>query len=319
MTQKNYRIKNFPISFFAVSMGLTGLVISLQKASVLININKLIIINFLYIDLLIFTILSLIYLNKFVKFKNEVKKEFNNPIKINFFPSFSISLILFSISFLDINLEISKYFWLTGTILHLFFTLSIISAWIQKQTFKIQHMNPSWFIPAVGNILIPIAGIYHFSPEISWFFFSVGLILWLILMVIFFNRIFFHDPLPEKLLPTLFILIAPPAIGFISYYKIVNEINDFAKILYFFALFISILIFFQAKIFKNIKYYLSWWAYSFPIASISIASFIMYQVNKITLYKYLHFFFLLFLIILVLFLSYKTIKQALKRKICVEE
>jgi len=47
--------------------------------------------------------------------------------------------------------------------------------------------------------------------------FAVGFILWCVLFTVIMNRIIFHNPLPQKLLPTLFILIAPPAIGFISY------------------------------------------------------------------------------------------------------
>lgn len=68
----------------------------------------------------------------------------------------------------------------------------------------------SWI---VGSIIIPIAGVKHGFVELSWFFFSVGLIFWLILLVIVLYRMFFHAPIAEKLMPTLFILFAPPAIG----------------------------------------------------------------------------------------------------------
>jgi len=52
--------------------------------------------------------------------------------------------------------------------------------------------------------------------ELSWFFFSVGLIMWAVMFTIIMNRIIFHNPLPQKLMPTLFILIAPPAVALIS-------------------------------------------------------------------------------------------------------
>jgi tellurite resistance protein len=118
-------------------------------------------------------------------------------------------------------------------------------------------MNPAWFIPAVGNILVPIVGIIHAPAEISWFFYSIGFFFWIILLIIFFNRIIFHSPLPEKLLPTLFILIAPPAVGFVSLVKLTGEVGDFSKILYYFGLFLTLLLMFQFNIFKKIKFYLS--------------------------------------------------------------
>ena len=107
---------------------------------------------------------------------------------------------------------------------------------MEKDKFQITHMSPAWFIPPVGSMVVPVAGVEHYAHEPLWFFFSLGLMFWVILLVIFFNRIIFHNPLPNKLLPTLFILIAPPAIGFISYVKLTGGLNEFGRILYYFAL-----------------------------------------------------------------------------------
>jgi tellurite resistance protein len=40
--------------------------------------------------------------------------------------------------------------------------------------------------------------------------------MWAVMFTIIMNRIVFHNPLPQKLMPTLFILIAPPAVALIS-------------------------------------------------------------------------------------------------------
>ena len=61
------------------------------------------------------------------------------------------------------------------------------------------------------------AGVHLVSPEIFWFFFSIGLVFWLVLLAIVLYRLFFHEHLPARLAPTLFILLAPPSVGFITY------------------------------------------------------------------------------------------------------
>ena len=104
-------------------------------------------------------------------------------------------------------------------------------------------MNPSWFIPIVGNILVPIAGVPLGYTDISWFFFSIGIVFWPVLLTIIFYRIIFHPALPGKLIPTFFILIAPPAVGFLSYMKLTGEMDNFARILYFSGLFFTLLVF----------------------------------------------------------------------------
>jgi tellurite resistance protein len=181
-------------------------------------------------------------------------------------------------------------------------------------------MNPSWFIPAVGNILIPVSGVVHFNKELSWFFFSFGLLFWLILLVIFFYRVFFHEPLSEKLFPTLFILIAPPAVGFIAYFKLTGELNDFSKILYYFAAFLTFLLFSQYQMFRRMnKFYLSWWAYSFPLASISIANALMFHETHFVFYKYFYLTLMIFLALLIGWITFKTIQSVLNHEICIEE
>lgn len=317
--KENCRIKCFPISFFSVILGMSGFTIAFQKAEEILKIPIHISSYILLITIIFFILISILYLTKIILFRNKVKEEFNHPIKLSFFPTFSISLLLLSIAFLDINIDISKYLRISGTLIHFVFTLKIISIWIQDIKFDIKHMNPAWFIPAVGNILVPIAWVSHGFIEISWFFYSIWLFFWIILLIIFFNRIIFHHPLPEKLLPTLFILIAPPAIGFISFVKLTWEINEFTKILYYFWLFLVFLLFSQIKIFKKIKFYLSWWAYSFPIAWISIASILMFKETNFDTLKYISLLLFWLTNIIILLLLFKTFIAILKKEICIEE
>ena len=313
------RIKYFPISFFSVILGLAGFTIAFQKTERILDFPLRLSPYILGLSLVTFGIISAIYLVKIIAFGEEVAREFNSPIKLSFFPTFSISLLLMSIAFLPINMAVSKYLWIFGAIIHFIFTIKIISIWIQHTKFQIAHMNPAWFIPAVGNILVPVAGVNHLSSEISWFFFSIGLIFWIILLVIFFNRVIFHDPIPEKLLPTMFILIAPPAVGFISSVKLLGEVSDFGRVLYYFALFMAILLFSQVNALKRSRFYLSWWAYSFPIAALTIASMLFYQETNYPFLKILSYSFFALLSYVIFLLLAKTIGAIANKEICVEE
>jgi len=317
--KKEFRLNNFPISFFSIILGLSGFSIAFQKAEEILGMPTNLSYYFLILTVIIFAIISLIYLFKNFKFQDEVSKEFNHPIKLNFFPTFSISFLLLSVGFLAEDMIISKYLWIFGSSIHFLFTIKIISIWIQHTKFEINHMNPAWFIPAVGNILVPVAGINHFSSEISWFFFSIGFFFWIALFVIFMNRIIFHKPLPEKLLPTLFILIAPPAVGFISLVKLTGEVNYFSKLSYYFALFLTILLFSQINLFRKIKFYLSWWAYSFPISAITIASISMFHETDILVFKYLAWTLFGILNSIIILLLIRTINSIFKKEICVAE
>ncbi|MGL1930899.1 MAG: SLAC1 anion channel family protein [Desulfotalea sp.] len=313
------RLKEFPVSFFSIVMGLSGLTIAWEKTVTICDLPYLIHYPFLILTIAVFSFISFCYILKIIRYKEAVGNELKHPIKLSFFPTISISCLLLSVALLHIVPQIAKFLWIIGTILHFTLLLFVLNSWVNHAHFKIQHLNPAWFIPAVGNVLVPIAGTTFGYYEISWFFFSVGILFWLLLLTIIFNRILFHDPLPAKLEPTLFILIAPPAIGFLSYIKLHQGIDDFAKILYYLGLFFTFFLLTQVPRLLKIPFFLSAWAYSFPMAAITISSWVMFENTGFPLFKILALIFLGMLTFIVVLLSVKTIQAIINKKICLPE
>ncbi|PIE45261.1 MAG: C4-dicarboxylate ABC transporter [Gammaproteobacteria bacterium] len=315
---ENNRLMYFPIAFFPMVMGLAGLSIATQQAEKSLGIVSVLGTLFGLVTLGVFAVVATLYVLKFKRYRQAVNQEFNHPIKLHFFPAISIGLLLLGGVFLPLCKPLSFVLWSLGAILHLVFTLKIVSLWMHHQQFEFNHMNPSWFLPAVGNVIAPIAGVAHAPIEISWFFFSVGLIFWVLLLVIFFNRVIFHPMLPPQLLPTLFILLAPPAIGFIAYLRLVGQLDAFAYILYFFALFTLMLLIVQYKVFIKLPFFMSWWAYSFPSAAMTIATFIMAQQSGQGFFYGLAWLLYVALFALIILLLKRTYLGIKNRKICVE-
>ncbi len=313
------RLEHFPISFFAMVMGLSGLTIAWEKAQHVFQVDLKITPVLVGVTTLVFVALALVYGTKLVRHKDAVAKELRHPIKLNFFPAISISLLLLSIAFLPISSTVGEPLWVLGAALHLGFTLYVVSVWIHHEHFEIHHLNPAWFIPAVGNVLVPVAGISLGYVDVSWFFFSTGLLFWLMLLTVIFYRVLFHNPIPEKLMPTLFILIAPPAVGFIAYLKLNGELDAFARVLYFAGLFFTLLLFTQIRRFAKLQFFLSWWAYSFPVAAITIATLLMHELTGTAFYLYAGSFLLLALTALVGMLLIRTAAAVRKGGICVPD
>lgn len=313
------RISNFPVAFFSMVMGLAGLTIAWQKAQHVFAIYLPLDAPLLATTLSVFLLFVAVYLAKSMISFGSVLNELKNPVKLHFFPTISISMLLLSIAFLSFDMSTSLYLWIAGSLMQLMFTLYVVDAWIQRESFEVQHLNPAWFIPAVGNVLVPVAGVQLGFVEISWFYFSIGMLFWSILLTIIFNRIMFHHPIQEKLLPTLFILIAPPAVGFIAYLQLNGELDAFARFLYFSSVFLTLVMVTQFKRFMKLEFFLTWWAYSFPLAAVTVASLFMFEASGVIMYRYIGATLLFVLTIIVTILAVKTIDAVLARKICVEE
>lgn len=314
------RLKNFPVSFLSIVLGLAGFTVVLQKTEEMYHLHHAFSYIFAFISMVLLLIIAYVYILKIFKYPGDVWAEFNNPVKINFFPIIAKIILLSSIILLGYNMQtMSKVTWFAGSVLQLIFSLVILTLWMHKQHFEMKHISPALFIPIVGNILVPITGSVHFQHEVSWFFFSIGLILWIIFTTIVFNRIIFHDPLQDRLIPTFLILMAPSAIGFIAYVKLTGSIDVFAKLLYYFSLFMFFVFIVQVPYFSRIKFYLSSWAYSFPLDAFTIATIFMYQKTGIAFFGYLAVVELIILVLIIFYLSYRTLRGIARKEICVEE
>lgn len=198
-------------------------------------------------------------------------------------------------------------------------TLLVMHSWIHHDHYRLEHANPSWFIPVVGNIIAPITGAKLGFIEISWFFFGVGIVFWLVLLTIIINRLIFHEALPARFKPMLFILLAPPSIGFVSYSSLVPELTDFSRILISVALFTAILLALNINQFRKSGFFLSSWAYSFPVAAFNVALFRYAELTLSPIGFYIGVALLGGLTLLVLWLSFNTLKAIKAGEICKPE
>ncbi len=94
MTDSEFRLPYFPASFFGMVMGVTGLSIALLavKTSETLMAGQAV----LAVATLLFIGLLVSYLLKVVRFPDAVQAEVRHPVKMNFVPAISISLILLS-------------------------------------------------------------------------------------------------------------------------------------------------------------------------------------------------------------------------------
>ncbi len=311
------RLQFFPVSFFAMIMGLSGLTLAWHKGEKALGIALPVGHAIGLFTLALFAILLFAYGLKFLRYPKAVMGELNHPVMMAFFPTISISFLLMAQCMLPLWRTFAFVLWVIGTVLHLVLSLHVVRSWIHHTKFQVGHLNPAWFIPAVGNVIVPLGAAAFGYMELGWFFFAVGISFWVILLVIVFNRMLFHEPLPAMLLPTLFILIAPPAVGFLSYFGLVKELDAFGRVLYYLALFFTLLMAIEAPRFARLPFFLSWWAYSFPSAAITAATFLMATLTGSAFLGRLAVVLLVLLSLLLLLLLVKTVQAALAGKICV--
>ncbi|THD76459.1 C4-dicarboxylate ABC transporter [Thalassobius vesicularis] len=317
--QATNRLEHYPVTFFSTIMGMTGLALALHAADTAWGFGHMPAKAVYFVAMAMFVLVSVFYLAKAAKYPQAVRHEWNHPVRLAFFPAISISLLLLAAASLTQAPAMAAPLWWAGMALQGVLTIAVVSGWIGARAFQTGHLNPAWFIPAVGNVIVPIAGVPLGHPEISWYFMSVGLIFWVVLMTLVVNRLIFHDPLPGRLQPTLVILIAPPAVGMVAWVRLVGDVDSFARILLNGAYLFTLIVAVQLPRIVKLPFAMSFWALSFPFAAVTIASFTYAAKTGSVAHHYLGTGLLAVLVVIIAALVARTAKAMAAGEVCVPE
>jgi len=313
------RLAHYPITFFATVMGMLGLTLALHAGERAYGLTIHASHYALLASAALLVAVSTGYGLKLLTHFRMAAWEWHHPVRLAFFPTISISLILMSIATLAEYPAIAGPLWIFGTALQGVLSLLVISDWIGHRDFKPGHMNAAWFIPAVGNILVPVAGAQLGYTDVSWLFFSGGLLFWVVLLTLVMNRLMFHEPLPARLQPTLVILIAPPAVGFIAWMRLNGELDHLAMFFINAAYVFALIVATQLPKILRLPFALSFWALSFPLAALTIATFLYAAETGSAFHKTLGGGLLALLVVVIAVLVGRTAVAIARHEICQPE
>jgi tellurite resistance protein len=280
-TAEKSSLQHLPVTLFTTVMGLGALTTATECIERHIGVPGYASMVLLTLTSAVWLTLVAAYLTKWIRYPEAVRDELNNPIRLSFFPASSVGLLLITTSLFPYFPGATHVLWWIAVVVQIGFTLLILNRWIHSERFTVEHNSPAWFIPILANLLVPISGAPLGYVEVSYFFFAIGIVFWLPLLAISLNRSFFFAPIPQKLMPSLFILIVPPAIGFIAWTALHGgKLDDFGIVLFYAALFMTLMVISQWRRFVGLPFALTWWAFSFPLASITLAALLYFTLVR---------------------------------------
>lgn len=289
-------VKNFTPSWFASVMGTGILAITSMLYSSHFAILKDIAIILFYFNVALFFILLIPWILRWIYFKQDAIRDIEHPILSNFYATIAIAMLILAADFIVIGkcMLLGEIFWVIGTIFTIFFSLLTPYIVFKGEHVEIHHINPAWFIPPVGLIVIPIAGShilsslsgisYQLVMMLNYFGFGAGFFLYISLMTICMYRFILHTPLPSTLAPTIWINLGPIGAGSVALINLVKyspfvHVKEpffvFTFFLWGFGIWwvlmaIALTIYYIKKI--DLPYAMSWWAFTFPLGAYVAAS-----------------------------------------------
>jgi tellurite resistance protein len=164
--------------------------------------------------------------------------------------------------------------WWTGSVLELAATVWVLGRWLKsKEEGGLQWpaLTPVMFIPIVGNVLAPLAGVHLGATAWATAQMGVGLMLWPIVVTLLCVRMVQAGPLPPKMTPTLFVTVAPPSVLALSLMQL-GAPDSLVWSIWGVSLFFFLLCCTQLDALRTQPFGLPHWGMSFPLAAFSALS-----------------------------------------------
>ncbi len=306
-------VKNFIPSWFASVMGTGIFAISSWMYSVYIPVLKYVAIGLFYLNIIMFFIFLIPWTLRWILFPKDALADLEHPVLSSFYPTIAVAMLVLASDFILIghNIDIAKYFWAFGAIGMLLFSLIVPYYMFKSESIKLDHVNPGWYIPPVGLIVVSIAGsliiphlsgiLYEVAVIINYYCWGSGFFLYLALLAIVIYRFILHHPLPSELSPTIWINLGPIGAGIIALINLVNN-SPFISVkepFYIFSLLfwgfgvwwalmaIIMTIHYVKKL--KLPYGMPWWAFIFPLGAYVASSHMVYNIFQYIIIDYIGF------------------------------
>lgn len=308
VVKKNFSIRNFPIALFSSVMGFAALTIAMRHLENTLHFRAVGSTILMIGTTVIFLLNALFLFARLVGNFAGVQEDFKHPVQRNFLGTISISFLLLSALYVPHASRLAFVLWGIGALFQITLTLIVLTKMMFKKNFEKTHLTPVTFIPVVGNLVVPIAGVHFVGEWINIFFFSIGIFFSIVLMTLMFERMFFSEPLPDMLFPTIFIFLAPPSVSFIALSTIEGALNLFGMILYSIAFFMFLILCGQVKNIFQLPFFISFWSLLFPLGAFTVATVQLYQITAKLFFGIFSGGLLIVLILLSLYLVWRTIR-----------
>jgi tellurite resistance protein len=262
--------RRIQLNLFAVPLGLAGLGGAWAAATAILNAPRWIAESFFLASLVFWAVFTVIYLAERRARLSEYREDREHPgtgPNAAFIPVVGILLTAHWAQLLGPAAP-----WIVGALVAALGVVAVqlLSHWLVGSV-SIDSLHPGYFLPLVAGPFIASIGLTAVGlPGVSTAAFAVGVFFWVVLGTIVTARLIVRGPLPKPAVPSLAVLLAPPATGGVAWF--IAHPGPLSWIEYSFAGIVAVMLALQFSlipVYRRAGFGLNFWTFTFPVAATS--------------------------------------------------
>ncbi|CAL5207838.1 unnamed protein product [Lathyrus oleraceus] len=271
----------FPIGCFGICLGLSSQAVlwhnlATSPATRFLHITPNISFLIWLLALAVLIAVSITYILKCIFYFEAVRREYFHPVRINFFFSpwvVCMFLAIFIPSKQSPQQNLHLAIWCTFIAPYFLLELKIYGQWLSGGKRRLSKVaNPYNHLSVSGNFVRAILASKVGWKEPAKFFWAVGFSHYLVVFVTLYQRLPTSEALPKELHLVYSMFIATPSAACLAWQSIYGEFDGISRNCYFIALFLYISLVLRIKFFTGFRFSVAWWAYTFPMTTVLVAT-----------------------------------------------
>lgn len=248
------------------------------------------------------SVLGIAAVYRLIRHGDAVMEQLRHPVEGSFYATFPIAMLVMAAawSIRGVSPALIAPLWWTGALGTFAVSYVVLFGLFTSERLKLGMVTPAHFIPAVGLVVIPVAGaplaaasegvLRELAFALNMTGFGAGVFMYVGLLALTMARHFLGAPVEGKMTPTLWVHLAPLSVIPLSMLALLKTTGDASLLRYgslvaaaFLGAALWWLVLAVSMTIRNrrqgkLPFALSWWAFVFPIGACSVLA---YRVSEL--------------------------------------
>ena len=220
MTQQDQGVARIPLNTFAIGFGLVGLAEVWTAAGASLGLPLLLVQAFWAIAAIAWLWLIIAHTIRGARSADTLRSQLRHPIQGPMASLVPTTAMLLAADLHDFVPVAGLILFVVAVVAAALFAGWLIGTWLQGGL-ALESVHGGYLLPTVAAGLVGADAAAHVGlPLLGWALFGVGVFFWAVMTVIVMLRLMFRPSLPDPLVPTMAILVAPPVVGGIAWFAL---------------------------------------------------------------------------------------------------
>ena len=264
-------VTRIPLNTFAIAFGLAGLAEAWSAASDSIGISVVVAQAFWLLVAAVWMGLIVAHLVRGARSEASLAEQLRHPVQGPLAALVPVSGMLVAGDVASFSTAAGITMFLLALATSAVFAGWMVAFWV-RGGLQLDSVHGGWLLPTVAAGLVGADVAAEVGlPLLGWALFGVGAFFWSIMTLLVMARLAFGNPLPDPLVPTTAILLAPPGVAGVAWFALdgLRPSAGAAAIAGLGALLILTQVALVPR-YRRLRFSLGFWSFTFPAAAVIV-------------------------------------------------